>query len=89
MVPFETWLFIYGKVKLYRGVYPILFDVTSTDTVKINQELVAELTERSFVRDGERVIITKGDLRGRRGGTNNMKIVRAGDIIPDVDHFLE
>lgn len=77
------------KVKLYRGVYPILFDVTSTDTVKINQELVAELTERSFVRDGELVIITKGDLRGRRGGTNNMKIVRAGDIIPDVDHFLE
>ena len=57
--------------------------------MKINQELVAELTELSFVRDGELVIITKGDLRGRRGGTNNMKIVRAGDIIPDVDHFLE
>lgn len=77
------------KVKLYRGVYPILFDVTSTDTVKINQELVDVLTEHKIVREGELVIITKGDLRGRRGGTNNMKIVTVGDIIPDVDHFLE
>jgi pyruvate kinase len=57
--------------------------------VKINQEIVAILTDQDFVKEGDLVIITKGDLRGRRGGTNNMKIVRAGDIIPDVDHFLE
>ena len=77
------------RVKLYRGVYPVLFDVTSTDTVKINQEIVSILTDHECVKEGDLVIITKGDLRGRRGGTNNMKIVRVGDIIPDVDHFLE
>lgn len=77
------------RVKLYRGVYPIGFDVTSTDPVKVNQQIVSTLTSQNFVKEGELVIITKGDLRGRRGGTNNMKIVRAGDIVPDVDYFIE
>lgn len=77
------------RVKLYRGVYPINFDVTSTDPVKVNQQIVSSLTERKFVQEGDLVIITKGDLRGRRGGTNNMKIVRAGDTVPDVDYFIE
>lgn len=68
------------KVKLYRGVYPIMFDVTTTDTMVINEKIVSVLTDQEFAHDGELIIITKGDLRGRRGGTNNMKIVRAGEL---------
>jgi pyruvate kinase len=66
------------KVKLYRGVYPIMFDVTTTDTMEINQEIIEDLVRHRHVKDGDIVIITKGDLRGRRGGTNAMKIIRVG-----------
>lgn len=71
------------KVKLYRGVYPIMFDVTTTDTVEVNQEIIDDLVQQKFVTDNDLVIITKGDLRGRRGGTNTMKIVRVGDDLDD------
>ena len=66
------------KVRLYRDVYPIHFDVTHTDPMKVNQEIVANLVRLKLVTEGDIVLITKGDLRGRRGGTNNMKIVQVG-----------
>ena len=69
------------RVKLYRGVYPIMFDVTTTDTMELNHKIVTDLMKQKYVSDGDLVIITKGDLRGRRGGTNNMKIIRAGEPI--------
>lgn len=69
------------KVTLYRGVYPINFDVTTTDHAQVNMEAVDELVRRGAVRDGDLVIITKGDLMGMHGGTNAMKIVRVGDMV--------
>ena len=39
-----------------------------------------ELMRRGAVRDGDLVIITKGDLMGKRGGTNAMKIVEVGNL---------
>jgi len=67
------------KVTLYRGVYPVSFDVTSTDHVQVNREAIEELIRRGAVRDGHLVIITKGDLIGVHGGTNAMKIIRVGE----------
>jgi len=67
------------KVTLYRGVYPVSFDVTSTDHAEVNREAVDELMRRGAVRDGDLVIITKGDLAGVLGGTNAMKILRVGE----------
>ncbi len=64
------------RVKLYRGVYPIMFDVTTTDTAEVNRDIINKLLAQKVVSKRDLVIITKGDLRGRRGGTNNMKIVR-------------
>jgi pyruvate kinase len=68
------------KVTLYRGVCPVSFAVTSTDHAVVNMEAVDELKRRGAVRDGDLVIITKGDLVGVMGGTNAMKIVRVGDL---------
>lgn len=68
------------KVTLYRGVCPVSFTVTSTDHAVVNMEAVDELMRRGAVRDGDLVIITKGDLVGVMGGTNAMKIVRVGDM---------
>ncbi len=73
------------KVTLYRGVYPISFDSKSRDHATINREAVDELKRRGVVRDGDLVIITKGDLMGVMGGTNAMKILRVGEEAPPND----
>jgi pyruvate kinase len=67
------------KVTLYRGVYPVSFDVTSADHAEVNREAIEELMRRGAVRDDDMVIITKGDLVGVHGGTNAMKIIRVGE----------
>jgi pyruvate kinase len=71
------------KVTLFRGVYPISFDLRGTDTVRANREVVEELLRRGAIRTDDLVIITKGDFDGREGATNVMKIVRVGDQQPD------
>ncbi|MEJ2309556.1 MAG: pyruvate kinase [Gammaproteobacteria bacterium] len=72
------------RVTIYRGVYPISFQPTESDSQRINQEVVEELLRRGAVRDGDLVIITKGDFQGIPGGTNVMKILRVGEhILPD------
>ena len=67
------------KVRLFRGVYPVAFDVASTDIHEINQEVIEELLERGTVKDGDLVIITKGDRSAVEGQTNIMKIMRVGE----------
>ena len=73
------------KVTLYRGVYPVSFDYEEgVDSRAANQEIVEELLRRGAVRDGDLIVITKGDLTGVSGGTNVMKILRVGEhILPD------
>ncbi len=68
------------KVTLYRGVYPVSFEPTTKDHAEVNREAVDELLRRGAVRDGDLVIITKGDMMGVLGGTNAMKIVRVGEL---------
>jgi len=70
------------KVTLYRGVYPVSFDLTTQDHAQVNVDAIDELKRRGAVRDGDMVIITKGDLMGAHGGTNAMKIVEVGKL-PD------
>ena len=67
------------KVTLYRGVYPVSFDVTTPDHATVNMEAIDELVRRGAVRDGDMIIITKGDLRGVHGMTNAMKIITVGE----------
>lgn len=69
------------RVSLYRGVYPIKFDITHTDPLEANKEMIDQLIKEDIVEEGDFVIITKGDLRGKRGGTNNMKIIQVGQAL--------
>ncbi len=69
------------RVALYRGVYPMKFDITHTDPLEANKQMIDLLIAEGTVQEGDIVIITKGDLRGRRGGTNNMKIIRVGQTL--------
>lgn len=61
------------------------FKVETTNHAVVNKEAVDELVRRGAVRDGDLVIITKGDLMGVHGGTNAMKIVRVGDMFTGSD----
>jgi pyruvate kinase len=69
------------KVTLYRGVYPVSFDVASTNVDKVNEEVIDELLRRGEVRENDLVIITKGDRSGVEGQTNIMKVMRVGEHV--------
>lgn len=64
------------KVTLYRGVYPLPFDVASPSDA--DRDVIGELVKFGAVQEGDMVIITKGDLMGTHGATNTMKIVKVG-----------
>lgn len=67
------------KVTLYRGVYPVLFSIESTDHATLNKEAIALLERNGVVKPGDTVIITKGNVEVQ-GSTNMLKIVRVGDV---------
>lgn len=67
------------KVTLYRGVYPVGFDVSDTTADHVNEEVIEELLRRGAVREDDLVIITKGDRSGVEGQTNIMKVMRVGE----------
>lgn len=68
------------RMALYRDVYPIPFDATHLDRRLLNQAAVEELKKRDILKDGDLVIITKGDLIGVHGRTNSMKIFTVGSL---------
>jgi pyruvate kinase len=62
-------------VALYRGVYPVPFDITHTDPGELYRSISRELLDREFVRPGDEIILTLGELSGVSGGTNTMKLL--------------
>lgn len=66
------------KVTLYSNVYPVSFDLGSSDPAEIMREAVAELRQRDVVSDGDLVILTIGEPLKTPGGTNSMKVLRVG-----------
>lgn len=64
------------RVTLYRGVYPVPFDITHTDPNALYRSIFQRLLEFGLVADKDLVILTKGELSGVSGGTNSMLILR-------------
>jgi pyruvate kinase len=68
-----------GKVTLYRGVFPMYFKIEdNNDHAQVNRSIVKELRKWNNVNDGDKFIITKGDLTGIEGGTNALKVIVIG-----------
>jgi pyruvate kinase len=63
------------RVALYRGVYPIPFDITHTDPATLYRSISSELIARGLVKAGDEIILTLGELSGVSGGTNTMKLL--------------
>lgn len=64
------------KVKMYRGVYPVDYDVLDKEIPHVLEEALAYLKSTGLVDSGDLVVMTRGDLSGVSGGTNTMKILR-------------
>ena len=73
------------QASMYRGVEPIKFDTTSRSHAEVNSEVLKVLKERGAIEDADTVIISKGDLVGKQGGTNAMKILRVGEDEQQID----
>ncbi len=63
------------KMSLYRGVYPLYFDMTHMDEDRIEHNAIHRLTQLGFLEQNDIVILTKGTHIGVLGGTNALKIL--------------
>jgi pyruvate kinase len=64
------------RVALYRGVYPIAFDVVHTAPEAVFSSACKELLNRELVEPGDVVLFTEGMKTGVAGGTNTLKILQ-------------
>jgi pyruvate kinase len=65
------------RVTLYRGVYPVVYDVPDQQsTEQLYHSIFKRLLELSLVERGDLVILTKGELSGIEGGTNSLQILK-------------
>lgn len=68
------------RVTMYRGVYPVEFDVLSAGSSRRMYDAVFEqLLHEAAVAPGDRVIVTRGELEGISGGTNTMQILTVSE----------
>ena len=70
-----------GWVPLWMLIIMAARDLCMSEVRLLAQQANVTLAARPIgkVRDGDLVIITKGDLAGVHGGTNAMKIIRVGE----------
>ena len=63
------------RVTLYRGVYPVAYDVEDRGEA-VYFSIFRLLLGQNLVWEGDHIILTKGELSGISGGTNSMQILR-------------
>lgn len=64
------------RVVMYRGVYPVAFDITGMDVENGFQSVFHLLIRMGHVKVGDLVIVSKGELSGVAGKTNALQILR-------------
>ncbi|MFT6926170.1 MAG: pyruvate kinase [Psychromonas sp.] len=59
---------------LYRGVTPVKFDSTTTNTIKFINNALQTLKDAGYIKEGDLILLTHGDDNDA-GSTNTCKIV--------------
>ena len=67
------------RVTLYRGVYPVEFEIDVDKPKALYQDIFKKLIAEGHARAGDLAILTKGDLDGITGSTNALKILQVTD----------
>lgn len=70
-----------GRLALCRGVEPIYFNAKALPLEQVNPKAVDELVQRNVVQNNDLVLMTFGDHVGLHGGTNQLKIVKVGQVV--------
>ena len=63
------------RVALYRGVYPVRFEIGSSAVPQLYWDVFEILLDKELVAVDDLVVFTKGDLEGVSGNTNAMKVL--------------
>lgn len=64
------------RLSLCRGVIPLYFAAEDAGRGTLEARAIEFLRDCGFLQDGDDILLSLGDERGRAGGTNIMKIVR-------------
>jgi pyruvate kinase len=62
-------------VTIYRGVYPVAFDIPRDSRRSLFQSVFDMLLELELAAEGDQIILTQGELTGVQGGTNSLQIL--------------
>ncbi len=63
------------RVTIYRGVYPVAFDIPRDSRRTLFQSVFDMLLELELAAEGDQIILTQGELTGVQGGTNSLQIL--------------
>lgn len=69
------------RASLYRGVETVLFEFEHLNFAEANQKAIEVLLAHNVVHENDLVIISKGDIAHKGGGTNTLKILEVGKPI--------
>jgi pyruvate kinase len=63
------------KLCLCRGVIPLFFDATAFDQDSVEARAIEFLLDGGYLQKDDSILLTKGEVMGRAGSTNIMKIL--------------
>lgn len=64
------------RVAMYRGVYPVSFEIDVNSPRGLYQDIFDTLLANKLVEIDDLAILTKGDLDGVTGSTNSMTVIK-------------
>jgi len=64
------------KVTLFRGVYPSLVSYEGLNDSNVKDIIMERIQSFGIAKQGDLVLLTRGETRGILGGTNSMEIVK-------------
>lgn len=64
------------RMTLYRGVVPVYFEAKyNSSAEEISDTVKQKIKELITTKDQDKVLLTKGEVAGQKGGTNTLKIL--------------
>jgi len=65
------------KLSLCRGVIPLFFDAQAFDELSLESRAIEFLLDDGYLQKQDSIILTRGEIMGRSGSTNILKILTA------------
>ena len=63
------------KLSLCRGVVPLYFDADAFDADSVEARAIEFLSDGGYLARGDAILLTRGEVMGRSGSTNIMKLL--------------